>query len=647
MNTLISPQRSLERTPGSAQDWWLFFWRNRPVPDEAQFTQDFRRHAFTSTLVATWAAAIVGTINTVHRALFLKNYEPLTQTVQAYTPTPGNHAIFESVVLYWSIPVFFTIFRPWSRRNYQWVLVAAYAYYFARLIIQIATGHRTIDDANVSTIMLISFSVIFLRLPFKHAFFLSVGATALVEIAAIQQFAEQAFRLAITSTLTLFLSLHASWRMEERERSIYQKRMLAQDIAAEAQRRRNEAERVAVQAKLLHAEISTLYAQRELFIRGLHHDAMQSLHVMGSMILVIKQKLSEDLSLSRLLGEVKTLEQGTNALGDLVSGMYDLVSLGQYVPRYEPVSVNALLDRCARQFTERAREKGLKFVVKPRGDDLFVRTDRSAVERIVDNLTSNAIKYTSRGGVVVGTVKVGGTLRIDICDTGVGIPKEHKHNIFKEFVRLQQQGEQNIPGQGLGLAIVNLLREKLRDSGFYLEHNSRVARGTRFSVSLPVTAAPSVCAPKTAELRFDMSRLYVVVVDDNAVVQASLSAVLRSAGYNVDEMVRFASSTAELNAIFDKMPYRPPGVVICDYRLGMGENANDVIRILDARFDWAPRVPVLVYSAEIEPQLTLDRPRVRVVTKSNNLSVLLQEMETVVLEAKAAALEEPEEQEQS
>jgi len=112
--------------------------------------------------------------------------------------------------------------------------------------------------------------------------------------------------------------------------------------------------------------------------------------------------------------------------------------------------------------------------------------------------------------------------------------------------------------------------------------------------------------------------------------------VLRSAGYAIEDNVRFAASGAETAAIFDKIPDRSPNVVLCDFRLRDGESANDVIRLLDDRFAWQiNKVPVIVFSAEINPSVDTQRPCLRVVVKSGDSTVLVRQIDRLLEEASA------------
>jgi signal transduction histidine kinase/CheY-like chemotaxis protein len=502
-------------------------------------------------------------------------------------------------------------------------------------------------------LILIITSVIFLRIPFRHALVLTAASIVTIDALTLMHYgAAASFRLVFSSGFTLAMALYTSWGMEERDRGLFSKRLEAaaqaqeaRRAAAEEQEQRIRAERAASEAFIassekqrLNDQLSTLYSQRELLIRGLHHDANQSLHVMGSALLTLRQKIAGNPSFQVLKTELDALALGTAALDGLIAGMYDLVKLGKYEPTYSPVSVNKLLDNVAMKFSGAAGEKGLRFIVKLRREEVFLWTDATAMERILANLVSNAIKYTIRGGVLIGTVKHGNVLRIDVCDTGVGIPRGQRNAIFGEFVRLEQAGVGDVKGLGLGLAIVKLFRDKL--AGHYLEHSSTEGRGSRFSMSVPIATTPAVFihamerSSDLATVGLTTDRLYAVVIEDNAAVQASIAGVLRAAGYDVENNVRFASCIAEAKGVFERMPHRAPNLVVCDFRLRDGQTANEVIQLIDVTFDWEI-VPVVIFSAEIDPTVDLGRPHTRVVVKTGNPLALLREMESAVVAARS------------
>jgi signal transduction histidine kinase/CheY-like chemotaxis protein len=616
-------------------------WYNRPVSDEDAFVREFRSHSFSFVLVATWTLAIVRTLVIAYQQLRgAAPHEPLLQ------------ALAGGALLYWVPPLVFWLRKDWARNYYPWMLDCFYAVYFVKIGARVGDGSPQLDDANVLMLILIITSVIFLRIPFRHALVLTATSIAAIDVLALVRYgAAASFRLIFSTGFTLAMALYTSWGMEERDRGLFSKRLeaaaqaeQARRAAAEEQEQRIRAERAAAEAFIassekqrLNDQLSGLYAQRELLIRGLHHDANQSLHVMGSALLTLRQRIAGDPAFQGLQADLDALALGTAALDGLIAGMYDLVKLGKYEPSYSAVPVNKLLNDVALKFAGAAAEKGLRFLVKRRREELFLWTDATAMERILANLVSNAIKYTVRGGVLVGTVKHGNVLRIDVWDTGVGIPRAQRNVIFGEFVRLEQAGVGEVKGLGLGLAIVKLFRDKL--SGHYLEHSSTEGRGSRFSMSVPIAATPAAFtldverSSDLASVGLTTDRLYVVVVEDDAAVQASIAGVLRAAGYDVENNVRFASCIADAKAAFDRLPHRAPNLVVCDFRLREGQTANEVIQLVDATFDWEI-VPVVIFSAEIEPGVDLGRRHTRVVVKTGNPLTLLHEMESAVVAAR-------------
>ena len=150
------------------------------------------------------------------------------------------------------------------------------------------------------------------------------------------------------------------------------------------------------------------------------------------------------------------------------------------------------------EFAPLAREKGLELIFVP--SSLTVRSDRRLLRRLVQNLVSNAIKYTLDGRVLIGCRRRRGRLRIDVWDTGIGIPPSKKREIFKEFHRLDE-GAKAARGLGLGLSIVERIARMLDHK---IDLSSTVGGGSRFSVEVPLAPAlaASVEPPARRQARF-------------------------------------------------------------------------------------------------------------------------------------------------
>jgi len=138
---------------------------------------------------------------------------------------------------------------------------------------------------------------------------------------------------------------------------------------------------------------------------------------------------------------------------------------GAMKPELANFRIDELLHRLEVEFAPLAREKGLELVFMP--CSLSVRSDRRLLRRLLQNLISNAIKYTPSGGVLVGCRRRGGELRIEVYDTGIGIPQGKRRAVFKEFHRLDH-GARVAGGAGFrigeDLRVVRALRCEIRRS---------------------------------------------------------------------------------------------------------------------------------------------------------------------------------------
>src|SRR5690606_1313389 len=131
---------------------------------------------------------------------------------------------------------------------------------------------------------------------------------------------------------------------------------------------------------------------------------------------------------------------------------------GAMKPRLTSVPLKQLLERIQTDFEPIAREKNLKRVVMP--TSLSVRSDPNLLRRLVQNLVSNAIKYTTSGRVLVGARRNGKHVVIQVMDSGIGIPASKFKTVFKEFARLDE-GIRAAAGLGLGLSIVDRIARVL------------------------------------------------------------------------------------------------------------------------------------------------------------------------------------------
>jgi CheY-like chemotaxis protein/anti-sigma regulatory factor (Ser/Thr protein kinase) len=265
---------------------------------------------------------------------------------------------------------------------------------------------------------------------------------------------------------------------------------------------------------------------------------------------------------------------------------------GVLAPSKSEFPVDYLLKRIETTFVATARENGLRLRVVP--SRAWVRSDFILLERILLNLVSNAVRYTDRGGVVIGCRHRNGRLRIDVCDSGIGIPEDQRRNIFGEFYQVDGGEKDRRGGLGLGLAIVDRLCGLLDHP---IELTSRVGRGSRFSVLIPSAPAGTAQAPldvPQALVDSEHGKL-VMVIDDNELVRDGTRGLLKSWGCLV------ATAESEGVAMAKLAEHgRPPDLIISDYHLAHGKTGFELIDRL--RRACGAQIPAFLISGDTAPE---------------------------------------------
>jgi signal transduction histidine kinase/ActR/RegA family two-component response regulator len=314
------------------------------------------------------------------------------------------------------------------------------------------------------------------------------------------------------------------------------------------------------------------------FLAAASHDLRQPLHALG----MFSQALAEHahdadgrLLVSRITTSVASLEA-------LLSTLLDVSKLdaGVLVAQPRDLPIRPLLDRLADECLPEALEHGLSLAVVC--GDVVVRSDPVLLERMLRNLVTNALRYTERGGVVIGCRRRGSHCSIEVWDSGQGIPPDELGRIFEEFYQVGAP-TRDPRGLGRGLAIVRRLAQ-------LLDHDvtvaSRAGRGSVFRVRVPLgrralpddDATPCVTGAMGAGRR-------ILVIDDEAAVREATARLLTQWGCSV---VTAADSESAARAFDDA----PPDAMIVDFRLAHGANGLEAIAALRERFGAVPAVLV-------------------------------------------------------
>jgi CheY-like chemotaxis protein len=210
--------------------------------------------------------------------------------------------------------------------------------------------------------------------------------------------------------------------------------------------------------------------------------------------------------------------------------------------------------------------------------------------RILRNLLSNALRYTERGGVLVGIRRRGDGLRVAVWDTGPGIHPDQQKIIFEEFRQIGNPERGPAKGQGLGLAIVAKTADLL---GHRLTMRSRVGRGSMFAITLPLAGAPAVAvaAGDGAALGPTVpgQPATILVVEDNHLLASLWNDLLTAKGYRVVAVPDLATALAALPPCLD--------LIISDYRLP-GVSGIDGVLALRQAAAWT--VPAIIVTGDTQ-----------------------------------------------
>jgi signal transduction histidine kinase/ActR/RegA family two-component response regulator len=321
------------------------------------------------------------------------------------------------------------------------------------------------------------------------------------------------------------------------------------------------------------------------FLAAASHDLRQPVHAIGLFVGALRavQLPSEAL---RLLQQIDT---SVAALDSLFSALLDISRLdaGVVEVRKQSFMIQPLLNRICNDYVEMAKAKSISVVRRP--CSARVLTDPILLERIIRNLVSNAVRYTRRGRIVVGCRRSAGAIRVEVWDTGVGIPKALQERVFQEYFQLENPERDREKGLGLGLAIVRRL-VNLLDCPLSLR--SGPGRGSCFSVTLPraLDAHAPLEAQKENETQ-EKGRGLIAVIDDEAPIREAMATLLNGWGYTVVS----AGSGDEILRKLATCPVRPD-LIISDYRLRANENGIEVIGNLQSEFNEA--IPAMLITGD-------------------------------------------------
>jgi Na+/proline symporter/signal transduction histidine kinase len=333
------------------------------------------------------------------------------------------------------------------------------------------------------------------------------------------------------------------------------------------------------------AEADEANVSKTRFLAAASHDILQPLNAARLYVTSLseRQRAGENGDL------VQNIDASLEAVEEIFAALLDISRLdtGAMKPEMSDFRIDELLHRLEVEFAPLAREKGLALRFAP--STQAIHSDRRLLRRLLQNLISNAIKYTPSGGVLVGCRRRGSRLRIEVYDTGIGIPHAKRRAVFKEFHRLDH-GARVARGVGLGLSIVERIARVL-DCEVLLK--SKFGRGSRFSVAVPLASA-AVDKPALPVIprspAGSLAGTTVLCIDNEPSILDGMRVLLAGWGCRVLTAIDLTTALAAIAG----SSLEPDGLLV-DYHLDGG---NGVGAITELRRRYGHDLPAILVTAD-------------------------------------------------
>jgi signal transduction histidine kinase len=330
--------------------------------------------------------------------------------------------------------------------------------------------------------------------------------------------------------------------------------------------------RIAVEAALLDAKHAAEQsnADKTRFLAAVSHDLIQPLN--AARLFVSALTNHEIPAASRSL--VHQASSALDSVEDILEALLEISQLnaGAILPSIKDLDLLALLQSLLTEFTPFAAQRGLKLEIQ--SENFWVRSDARFLRRILQNLISNALRYTEHGTVTVAARRERRRILVEVEDTGRGIARNDRRLIFKEFSRLDR--DRTTSGVGLGLAIVDRAARMLRHP---LTLKSRVGVGSKFCIALPVgTRCLTSNTVDKETVGSQLAGCRVLAIDNEVSSLSALTTLLTQWGCVVSQATDGEQAARE---------YSNGGahadIIIVDYHLNHGLLGDDLLVQLQAK----------------------------------------------------------------
>ena len=383
---------------------------------------------------------------------------------------------------------------------------------------------------------------------------------------------------------------------------------------------RKRVKRALIEAKQ-QAERAT--AAKSRFLAAASHDLrqpLQTLHLLQGLL----AKVVEGDAAQKL---IVRFDQTLAGMSGMLNTLLDINQIDSGAVRVEKVTfpISDLFDVLKDDFACHAEDQKVVLRVVP--CSLSIRSDPRLLEQMIRNLLSNALKYAKRGKVLLGCRRRNGMLRIEICDTGPGIPEEELHAIFEEYRQLDNAARERSQGLGLGLSIVKGLGNLLEHQVYVRSHPGS---GSVFGIELALPES-RVAIQRQTDRRIDKPKAEVaprigsiLIIEDDPELRDLLEHLLKDEGYRT-AVAR--DGAAALDLVTQGM--MRPDLILTDFNLPNGMDGLQVTAKLRDRLRC--KIPVIILTGDIstgtsreitlQDCVKLDKP-----VKLNDLTQVIQKL---------------------
>jgi PAS domain S-box-containing protein len=323
--------------------------------------------------------------------------------------------------------------------------------------------------------------------------------------------------------------------------------------------------------RLAKQEAEAANTSKTRFFAAASHDLLQPLNAARLFVSALGSQARAHPEVQELASRI---DDSMRAAEELLSALLDSARLDSGVLKPDIVSfpIIDLLEELHRQYAPLAEARKLQLRIV--GSREIVRSDRSLLRRILQNYLSNALRYTERGGVLVGCRRRGGELEIAVYDTGPGIRLHQRQRMYAEFSRLEHDSPWGEKGLGLGLSICDRLAKLMQHTLSFASHPGRGSMfGVRLVREIGARRARSIDRHAHAPDPSSLKGLRVLCVDNDRAILDGMEALLGQWGVHVLK----ASNSAQAATMCDGSDV---DTVLADYHLGDGVDGIELLQRL-------------------------------------------------------------------